>query len=730
MPIRHTSNSERFSDTARKQQSAQPASYLTTRQTQADGMARLQQAIADPGAASPSDILALQCTVGNRAVQRLLASHTVQAKLSVSPAHDRYEEEADRVAMEVTRRVEPTPPAQREVRPEEEEQEVQTKRVGPGDGFEVGGELEGRLRARQGGGHPLPEEARSAMESRFGADFDKVRVHTDGEAARLSRSLSAQAFTRGADIYFGESKYDPGSAGGQQLLAHELTHVIQQTGRIQPRVQRWALSTPLKGQAGHETLTLEALKKAYPQVFEQAQNYKDAEGAWEYIRGALWNDDPAASLFWTRKTRGLGLSFVAKFLKGEHLSSSLGPEGSLTGRSHVGDLQFLHGMADPTETTIRTKQKVMMWAEFTYKVATGVITGDTTLANTGVEGLAALFPKQKEWTVNKLFDVSNTKSSVQKRAAGSLLHMMQDTFCESHSQRAKDQRDQNTKGKIVSFRAYGAQKSSKHAKEDELVRQGWAKNRQLKKAGRKPQAMAQILGATPGAQQAVNIGATILQFVGDKRPWATAFQVGERNYSRGVKGYLDEDVFGLAEGVEAHTAAPGKQFRKSTKKIVKDFRGKTSRGWLRGRDASLRSIDRLLAAYEGLDDPSLTGPEVRNTKIGILNQLDEAIGRWLEGRHSRTTPQKGQRWWHKLGRGLKTAAKGVTSPLYFPGKAAFYQDPDTHREVQVLRSIILEMKRDLEAEAREAEEVVEEVGVQEEEQEEQRPEEEEETQEV
>ena len=77
-----------------------------------------------------------------------------------------------------------------------------------------------------------------------------------------------------------------------------------------PPVQRWELSTPLKGQGAHETLTLEALKRVYPDIFKKAQNYKDAKEAWEYIRGALWNDDPSAALFLTRKTRGLGLDFV------------------------------------------------------------------------------------------------------------------------------------------------------------------------------------------------------------------------------------------------------------------------------------------------------------------------------------------------------------------------------------------------------------------------------------
>lgn len=78
------------------------------------------------------------------------------------------------------------------------------------------------------GGSPMPEHARSFMESRFGTDFSGVKVHTDSSAAQASRSLNAQAFTSGRDVYFNEGKYNPESTAGKGLLAHELTHVVQQ----------------------------------------------------------------------------------------------------------------------------------------------------------------------------------------------------------------------------------------------------------------------------------------------------------------------------------------------------------------------------------------------------------------------------------------------------------------------------------------------------------------------
>lgn len=94
----------------------------------------------------------------------------------------------------------------------------------------VSSELEGRLNRSQGGGQALSESSRGFFEPRFGHDFSQVRIHADGEASQASRSLNAQAFTRGNDIYFGAGRFQPETKPGRQLLAHELTHTIQQTG--------------------------------------------------------------------------------------------------------------------------------------------------------------------------------------------------------------------------------------------------------------------------------------------------------------------------------------------------------------------------------------------------------------------------------------------------------------------------------------------------------------------
>lgn len=78
------------------------------------------------------------------------------------------------------------------------------------------------------GGAPLPAELRTDMEGRFGHDFDDVRVHDDGAAHRSAASVNAQAYTVGSNIVFQSGKYDPGSDAGKHMIAHELTHVVQQ----------------------------------------------------------------------------------------------------------------------------------------------------------------------------------------------------------------------------------------------------------------------------------------------------------------------------------------------------------------------------------------------------------------------------------------------------------------------------------------------------------------------
>jgi hypothetical protein len=246
----------------------------------------VQRAQANPQSLTPRDVLQLQRTYGNRFVQHLLLQNpsqpvqkgSLQAKLTVTPAGDQYEAEADAMSKQVmqTMRVQRQPEddelqlqrqpeddelqlqrqpeddeLQLQRQPEDDElqlqrqpedDELQLQRQPEDDelqlqrspdftqGGEVGGSIESQIRNARGGGQPLPENVRAPMENAFGTDFSGVRVHTDSSANTLNRSVQAKAFTTGSDLFFSSGTYQPHSQSGQELLAHELTHVVQQGG--------------------------------------------------------------------------------------------------------------------------------------------------------------------------------------------------------------------------------------------------------------------------------------------------------------------------------------------------------------------------------------------------------------------------------------------------------------------------------------------------------------------
>jgi hypothetical protein len=95
-------------------------------------------------------------------------------------------------------------------------------------GTELDDDTTARINRERSGGQALDGNVQARMSEATGQDFSEVKVHTGSESHALNEQLSAKAFTTGADIFFREGAYDPGSSGGQELLAHELTHVVQQ----------------------------------------------------------------------------------------------------------------------------------------------------------------------------------------------------------------------------------------------------------------------------------------------------------------------------------------------------------------------------------------------------------------------------------------------------------------------------------------------------------------------
>ena len=133
---------------------------------------------------------------------------------------------------------------QRQQEPEEEEipedTEVQrssmVQRRPSTGGIAATDDLETSIQQSRGGGQPLADDIKQPMEQAFGADFSSVNIHTDDNSDKLNKSIQARAFTTGQDIFFRQGEYSPGSNAGKELLAHELTHVVQQNGSaVQPK---------------------------------------------------------------------------------------------------------------------------------------------------------------------------------------------------------------------------------------------------------------------------------------------------------------------------------------------------------------------------------------------------------------------------------------------------------------------------------------------------------------
>lgn len=179
----------------------------------------------------------------------------VQPKLAIGAVNDPLEMEADAMADKVMNRqnlpsvdVVGSNNIQRkcaECEKEEEEESIQRKQL---SSFIQGRESAGgavaseavndQVNSTKGNGNSIDDSTRSFMENRFGADFNDIKIHTDGEAIQMSRDLNAKAFAVGNDIYFNEGQYQPQSSAGKHLLAHELTHTLQQSSAIQRQPQQ------------------------------------------------------------------------------------------------------------------------------------------------------------------------------------------------------------------------------------------------------------------------------------------------------------------------------------------------------------------------------------------------------------------------------------------------------------------------------------------------------------
>jgi hypothetical protein len=162
-------------------------------------------------------------SLGNQGVQKIVAAKQAQAKLRVSQTGDPQEREADRIAEQVMKGPSSSAAAQDPARQLVDRVLAKASRVITG-----GGVSEAQVKGLKGHGEPLKPKDRQFFENRFGADFSHVKIHTNRKAAGLAESINARAFTYGESIAFAPGEYKPDTRDGKKLIAHELTHVVQQ----------------------------------------------------------------------------------------------------------------------------------------------------------------------------------------------------------------------------------------------------------------------------------------------------------------------------------------------------------------------------------------------------------------------------------------------------------------------------------------------------------------------
>ncbi len=179
-------------------------------------------------------------------------SPVIQAKLTIGSPNDRYEQEADRVATQVVQQLHHPG----SIQPQDElDETIQAKSMLQRPASIVTGyapaDLSSAIDRQRGGGQALDIGLQQSMGKAMRADFSGVRIHTDSQSDQLSRSIQAKAFTTGQDLFFRQGAYNPGGLEGQKLLAHELTHVIQQGGGTAHTMQRKPeTATVLKTKSG------------------------------------------------------------------------------------------------------------------------------------------------------------------------------------------------------------------------------------------------------------------------------------------------------------------------------------------------------------------------------------------------------------------------------------------------------------------------------------------------
>lgn len=297
------------------------------------------------------------------------------------------------------------------------------------------------------------------------------------------------------------------------------------------------------GGSVHEEITNRILGCAGDQYLCGAPGL-DPDNAY-FIAGVRWNDDPpfrfgAGQGAFTGCATGQTVRLITQpacwgstFKDGEKRAGAgialSGANSTLLVRSHFGDMQFLHAMATAEKEDPQvTKDKLMAWAEFTWRVSLGEYELDAKVWQLPISGFGELFLNNKEWRIQDLFALGNphirTQSAMSRVAFGSLLHLVQDSFSDGHVERRSPTAgrvcDKNpawsAPGAVLEFHSYSKQDSNEHGKSDNRDSFGnhWSSD--------KP--------------SVVDVGGVLHSLYMQKTPWETASRYIECVFT------LDEDV--------------------------------------------------------------------------------------------------------------------------------------------------------------------------------------------
>ncbi|MFQ2470377.1 hypothetical protein ACK312_19025 [Aeromonas caviae] len=198
------------------------------------------------------------------------------------------------------------------------------------------------------------------------------------------------------------------------------------------------------------------------------------------LRGVWWNDDPNQDLYKAKQVIWFGHMKDAerRAKKGVRIDAAY----MMQYRSHYGDLQFLHSMASMDgKKASDTKEDILMWAEFSYKLSIGEISSGDKFSEVNIDRIHKYFGgRHAEWKINWIFQpkylLVDTPNDFQEHALGTLIHMVEDSYSEAHVARSYVSTEKCRSGRILSFHSYTKQNPSLHSKADTLAGYNSVKN--------------------------------------------------------------------------------------------------------------------------------------------------------------------------------------------------------------------------------------------------------------